>query len=83
MNARIGVTGLTARYTITLWALAVAAAGIAVMAQGSVMRLGRMTGGVAVIALYGVAYLGGAMLARVPEAQSLLGAVARRLRRAG
>ncbi|HVZ77523.1 MAG TPA: murein biosynthesis integral membrane protein MurJ, partial [Gemmatimonadaceae bacterium] len=80
MNARIGVTGLTARYTITLWALAVAAAGIAVMAQGSVMRLGRMTGGVAVIALYGVAYLGGALLARVPEAQSLLGAVARRLR---
>jgi putative peptidoglycan lipid II flippase len=80
LNARIGVTGLSARFTITLWALAVASAALAVLVQSRVDALGHMLGGIVVVAVFGGVYLGGAVLMRVPEARGLLGGVGRRFR---
>ncbi len=81
MNARIGDTGLPARFVVTLWALAVASGGLAVAVQRAIAGWGRMTAGLVVIAVYGCAYLGGAALLRVPEVHGILGGFARRLRR--
>ncbi len=80
LNARIGETGLPGRFVITLWGLAVVSAAIAVAVQHSVAGWGRMTGGIVVIVVYGAAYMGGAMLMRVPEVHGLIGGFARRLR---
>jgi len=80
LNARIGPTGLTGRFTITLWALAVASAALAVLVQRYTADWRRMVAGLAVIAMYGAAYLGGAMLLRVPEAHGILAGFGRRLR---
>ncbi len=80
LNARIGATGLPARFTITLWGLAVASAALAVLVQTGTAHWGRMAGGIVVIAVYGGAYLGGAMLLRVPEAHGILSGFARRFR---
>ncbi len=80
LNARIGVTGLPARFSITCWALAVASAAVALVAQRYVTGLGRMADGIIVIAVFGTAYLVGALLLRVPEARGLMGGIRRRFR---
>jgi putative peptidoglycan lipid II flippase len=80
LNARIGPTGLPARFTITLWGLAVASAAVAVGVQTRTSHWGRMVGGIIVIAVYGAAYVGGAVLLRVPEAHGILSGFARRFR---
>ncbi len=80
LNARIGVTGLPARFVITLWGLAVVSAALAVAVQRATGGWGRMTAGVVVIAVYGVAYIGGALVLRVPEVHGIIGGFARRMR---
>ncbi|HEY5219609.1 MAG TPA: murein biosynthesis integral membrane protein MurJ [Gemmatimonadaceae bacterium] len=80
LNRRIGVTGLQARFTIILWALAVASAALAVFVQRETESLNRFTASVLVIAVYGLAYLGGALALRVPEARGILGGIGRRFR---
>ena len=80
LNARIGETGLPARFTITLWGLAAASAVLALLVQRSTGDWRRMAAGVAVIAVYGTAYMGGAMLLRVPEAHGIVSGFTRRFR---
>jgi putative peptidoglycan lipid II flippase len=80
LNARIGPTGLSARYTITLWALAVGSAALAVLVQRATHAWRPMLAGVVVVAVYGAVYLGAALLFRVPEARGILGGFARRFR---
>jgi len=80
LNRRIGPTGLTGRFTITLWGLAVASAALAVLVQRYTADWRRMVAGLAVIAIYGAAYLGGAMLLRVPEARGIVAGFTRRMR---
>ncbi|MGH7689375.1 MAG: lipid II flippase MurJ, partial [Gemmatimonadaceae bacterium] len=80
LSARIGVTGLPGRFVITLWGLAVASAGIAIAVQRATVGWGRMAGGVLVIAVYGTAYLAGAVVLRVPEALGMIGGILRRVR---
>lgn len=79
LNARIGATGLPGRFVITLWGLAVASAAVAVGVQRATAGWGRMTAGVAVIAAYAAAYIGGALMLRVPEVHGIIGGFARRL----
>ncbi|HEX8726481.1 MAG TPA: murein biosynthesis integral membrane protein MurJ [Gemmatimonadaceae bacterium] len=79
LNARIGATGLPGRFVITLWGLAVASAAVAVGVQRATAGWGRMTAGVAVIAAYAAAYIGGALVLRVPEVHGIIGGFARRL----
>ncbi len=80
MNARIGATGIPGRFTITLWGLAVASAAVAVATQHYAAVLGRTVADVLVIAAFGIAYLGGAVLLRIPEARVMLGGIGRRFR---
>ncbi len=80
LNRRIGSTGLSGRFTVTLWALAVASAGLAIVVQESIRGWRPLLAGIVVIAAYGVAYLGGALLLRVPEARVILGGFLRRFR---
>jgi putative peptidoglycan lipid II flippase len=72
LNARIGVTGIPARFVATLWLCA----GIAVAAGWGmrVATVGRnhLVAGLLVLATYGVIYLGTTLLAGVPEARTAL-----------
>jgi putative peptidoglycan lipid II flippase len=72
LNRRIGVTGISARFTATLWALAVASAAIAILVQQAVFTWPRYPAGIAVLGAYGAAYIGGALLVGVPEARAAL-----------
>lgn len=81
LNRRIGVTGLSAPFTIKLWGLAVASAAIAVAVQHFTDPMGRFVSGLVVVAVYGIAYLGGAMVLGIPEARGILGGIRRRFRR--
>ncbi|MDE3128907.1 MAG: murein biosynthesis integral membrane protein MurJ [Gemmatimonadota bacterium] len=80
LNRRIGRTGVPDRFMAVCWALALASAALAVAVQEATQGWRRMIAGVAVIAVYGAVYVGGAMLLRVPEARHIVGGFARRLR---
>ncbi|MDE3152993.1 MAG: murein biosynthesis integral membrane protein MurJ [Gemmatimonadota bacterium] len=80
LNRRIGSTGLSGRYAATLWGLAVASAGVAVLVQRATLAWRPMVAGILVIAVYGTAYLGGAMALQVREARGVLGGLGRRFR---
>ncbi|MDE3216299.1 MAG: murein biosynthesis integral membrane protein MurJ [Gemmatimonadota bacterium] len=82
LNRRIGWTGVPDRFMATCWALALASAALAVTVQDVTQGWRRMIAGVVVIAVYGAAYVGGALLLRVPEARQILGGFARRFRAA-
>ncbi len=82
LNRRIGTTGLPGRYAVTLWGLAVASAGLAILVQAWARGWRPLAAGVVVIAVYGMAYVGGALLMRIPEARGILGGLARRFRAA-
>jgi putative peptidoglycan lipid II flippase len=77
LNRRIGATGLPASLVAKLWlsALIAAAAAWAVKLQVGVRH--PMTGGIAIVAVYGVVYFGSAWLLRIEECASAI----RRVRR--
>ena len=78
LNRRIGVTGLPSRFVIRLWALAVASAALAVLVQYYTDPIGRFVSSLVVVAVYGIAYLGGAMALGIPEVRGILGGIRRR-----
>jgi hypothetical protein len=76
LNQRIGQTGLALRSTLTLWAAAAVA-----VAAGWAMRyvapaghdlLHRAIAGVLVLGTFGIVYLGGTVVLRIPEANTAL-----------
>ena len=72
LNARIGRTGLSAGYLITLWASAGSGAAAAWACKLAMPSLHPVLTAVAVLGPFGLVYLGGTLLSGVPEASHLL-----------
>jgi putative peptidoglycan lipid II flippase len=81
LNARIGTTGVPARFVALLWlcaAIAVAAGwGVRMLTVGR----NHLLGGLLVLATYGLVYLAASITAGVPEARSAVARVGLRRRR--
>jgi putative peptidoglycan lipid II flippase len=76
MNRRIGKTGLSISYTAKLWSIAIAAAALAFVLKYRVMTCrSPLIPGIIMLLIYGLAYFGGAILLRIPEALQLMKAL--------
>lgn len=71
MNARIGTTGLAARYVAKLWSAAIVGAAVAWWIKVSIPVLPPVIAAVLIIGPYGVVFLGMTLLLRVPEATQI------------
>ena len=78
MNGRIGRTGLPARFVVSLWSAAFAAAAAAFVAKGFVLHLHRVAVAVVVLGVFGVLYFAITMMLKVPESVSLRRRILRR-----
>jgi putative peptidoglycan lipid II flippase len=78
LNARIGVTGLDARYAARLWAAAAAAAAVGVGVLMTLPLHRPVIQAIFVVGPYGVVYYGAAAALGVPQARALLGRLTRR-----
>jgi putative peptidoglycan lipid II flippase len=79
LNARIGRTGLAARYVGKLWLVAAVAAASAFGLKGALAGHGpRVVMGAAVLVSFAVVYGVGTLVAGVPEARSLVQRAVRR-----
>jgi putative peptidoglycan lipid II flippase len=83
MNRRIGRTGLQAGYMAKLWILAIGAAALAFALKFLVLGLHPLISGSLVLSLFGLLYISGTILLRIPEAMQLYQAVTRRLNNIG
>lgn len=79
LNSRIGRTSIPLRYTLTLWAAALAAGAAALGVKVATAGAHRVVVGVLVLGAFGILYLGITTALKVPEAAILL----RRLQRGG
>jgi putative peptidoglycan lipid II flippase len=79
LNGRIGRTGIPARFTLSLWASAAVGALAGWEMRGLVTTLHPRLGGIAILATYGVIYLGMTFVLGVPEARGVLDRVRKRL----
>jgi len=79
LNRRLGPTGLPASLLARLWLCALAAAGLAWAIKLSVPSASPVILAVLVLGPYAVAFLGATLLSRVPEAQTVLSQLQRRL----
>jgi len=70
LNRRLGSTGLSRSYLVSLWGMALAASIVALAAKLSLHAAPRLTA-LAVIPLYGTVYLGLAFCLKVPELRRL------------
>jgi len=80
LNRRLGWTGIERPYLARLWAMALAASAAGIAVKFSIHGSPRLVA-LAVIAVYGVSYLGLAYLTHEPELDRLAGYLKRRLRR--
>ena len=78
LNARIGRTGLPARYVAKLWASAAGAAGAAWIAKLALPPVHPVITAIVVLAPYGVVFFGATMALGVGEASAALARVLRR-----
>jgi putative peptidoglycan lipid II flippase len=83
LNRRLGWTGIERRYLIRLWAMALAAAAVGIALKFSLPHVGARVMSLAVIVVYGAAYLGLAYLTNEPELKRFVDYAARRVRRRG
>jgi putative peptidoglycan lipid II flippase len=81
LNARIGRTGLAARYLGTLWASALAAAAVAWAVKLTFFPPHPILAGLLILGLYGIVFLSATVALGVPEAKSALGLLSRGARR--
>jgi putative peptidoglycan lipid II flippase len=72
LNARIGRTGLPARYVVSLWTAAAAGASVAWAAKLMLPPLHPMLTAVCVLGPYGAVFFASTLALRVPEASSAL-----------
>jgi putative peptidoglycan lipid II flippase len=72
LNARIGRTGLPARYLIQLWIAAASAAAVAFAIKAVLPAMHPALTAVCVLGPYGLVFLGGTLALRVPEASAVL-----------
>lgn len=72
LNARIGTTGLPVLLVVRLWSAAALAAGVAWAARFGLGLTSPLIGSLAVLALYGVAYIAAAWVLRVEECRGLM-----------
>ncbi len=72
LNRRIGVTSLAPAYLITLWSLGLAAAAAAWGVRIVLPPLHPALAAMAILGPYGLLFLGGAVLVRVPEADAFV-----------
>jgi len=79
LNRRLGPTGLPASLLARLWLCALAAASLAWIIKLSTPRTSPIMLAVLVLGPYAVAFLGATLLSRVPEAQTVLSQLQRRL----
>jgi putative peptidoglycan lipid II flippase len=70
LNRRVGWTGLEAGFQIRLWIMALTAAGVAFVAKPYLRVMGTRPGGLLVLMLFGLVYLGSAHWLQIPEARS-------------
>ncbi len=82
LNRRLGWTGIERGYLMRLWAMALAAAAVGIALKVSLHAGARLTS-LAVIVVYGAAYLGLAYLTNEPELKRFVDYAARRVRRHG
>jgi putative peptidoglycan lipid II flippase len=80
LNRRLGWTGIERSYLARLWTMALAASAVGIAVKFSLHGSPRLVA-LAVIAVYGVSYLGLAYLTHEPELDRLAGYLKRRLRR--
>src|ERR1700730_14650463 len=80
LNRRLGWTGIERRYLIRLWAMALAAAAVSIAFKFSLPHVGPRLTSLAVILVYGAAYLGLAYLTKEPELKRFVDYAARRMR---
>ena len=81
MKRRIGKTGLQPAYAAKLSLIAVIAAGIAFAIKYWIQSLPPLLSGPIVLSVFGLIYLGSAIVIRVPEATQLLNALSSRFRK--
>jgi putative peptidoglycan lipid II flippase len=70
LNRRIGRTGLSAGFAGTLWSLAAAAAAVGWAIRWAIGARPPILTAAAVLLPYGIIYIGGTMLLKLPEAKS-------------
>jgi putative peptidoglycan lipid II flippase len=78
LNSRIGQTGLTAGYSISLWMAAVVGAGIAWAMKTASAALPPIPLAAVTLVPYGLVYFGVTFWSGIPEARSVLSRVRRR-----
>jgi putative peptidoglycan lipid II flippase len=81
LNSRIGVTGLPASIALRLWIAATGAAMLGFAARSFTGGLHPVFAGACILGLYGLAYLAGTALFRVPQTAALVSKVDRKLRK--
>lgn len=81
LNRLLGWTGIERRYLVRLWAMAIAAAGVAIALKFTLAPWPARLAAFAVVAVYGATYLGLAYAAGEPELKRIVDYAGRRLRR--
>ncbi len=71
LNKRIGRTGLPFSFSATIWAIAIGSAAVALGVRWAVGPHAPILLAVAVLVPYGIIYIGGTSLLKLPEARSL------------
>src|SRR5439155_24027810 len=77
LNARIGSTGLPARYVARLWTSAGVAAAVAWMVKLAIPPLHPVLTAILVLGPYGLAFFALTVALKIPEASTALGRVGR------
>ncbi|HXW84016.1 MAG TPA: murein biosynthesis integral membrane protein MurJ [Candidatus Binataceae bacterium] len=81
LNQRVGWTGLDRAFLTKLWTIALGAAGVAFALKQFEAGHGPRAVGLTVLPLYGLLYLGGAYVLRIPEVKRVGGMIRRRFDR--
>jgi putative peptidoglycan lipid II flippase len=72
LNVRIGHTGLPADYIVKLWISSAAGAATAWLVKLILPSMHPMVSGIFILGSYGLVFLGGTFLMRIPEASTAL-----------
>jgi putative peptidoglycan lipid II flippase len=81
MNRRIGRTGLQAAFMAKLWILALGSSALAFTLKMQLQNLHPVLSGSLVLSLFGLLYIAGTILLKIPEATQLFHAVTRRFKK--